>query len=127
VIDGAGNVDRKALGARVFNNPAEVRLSSCSPSPAPCHAVPPTVGVQQMKRLTALTWPAVGLDVRERLKGLEARGHTWAVLEAAMLLEAGWEGMVSWSRARAGALCPLAAQAALPLALARQVDEVWCM
>ncbi|MBW2394056.1 MAG: dephospho-CoA kinase [Deltaproteobacteria bacterium] len=71
VIAADGTIDRKALGSKVFGKP------------------------DQLKRLTAIVWPEI-----RRLAGNEiseiARQDPNAiiVLEAAVLLEAGWESLV---------------------------------
>jgi phosphopantetheine adenylyltransferase/dephospho-CoA kinase len=70
VVATDGSIDRKALGAKVFGRP------------------------DQLKRLTDAVWPGIrglaGIDLRS----LEAAGHKVAVLEAAVLLEAGWDDLV---------------------------------
>lgn len=65
-----GTIDRRQLGARVFNNPAE------------------------MQRLTDIVWPEMKRVMAERLDGLRRDGVPVAVVEAAVLLEAGWQDLV---------------------------------
>jgi dephospho-CoA kinase len=61
-----GEIDRKALGAKVFGNPAE------------------------RKRLEGIVWPWMRETMEGRLAGLRAEGVPVVVLEAAVLIEAGW-------------------------------------
>ncbi|GAB4337117.1 MAG: dephospho-CoA kinase [Dehalococcoidia bacterium] len=65
-----GTIDRKALGARVFGKPEE------------------------LKRLTDIVWPGIRRLASEALSELEVAGNRLAVLEAAVLFEAGWEDLV---------------------------------
>lgn len=65
-----GTIDRKALGAKVFGKPDE------------------------LKRLTDIVWPGIRRLASERLSELETAGNSVAVLEAAVLFEAGWEDLV---------------------------------
>lgn len=60
-------IDRKALGALVFADPGA------------------------MKRLCAITWPATAALARERI---QESGAAVVILEAAVLLEAGWDVFV---------------------------------
>ena len=61
-----GEIDRKALGAKVFGNTAE------------------------RKRLEGIVWPWMRETMEGRLAGLRAEGVPVVVLEAAVLIEAGW-------------------------------------
>jgi len=61
-----GEIDRTALGAKVFGNPAE------------------------RKRLEGIVWPWMRETMEGRLAGLRAEGVPVVVLEAAVLIEAGW-------------------------------------
>jgi phosphopantetheine adenylyltransferase/dephospho-CoA kinase len=65
-----GTIDRRALGGKVFGKP------------------------DQLKRLTDIVWPGIRRLASEELSTLEVAGNTIAVLEAAVLLEAGWEDLV---------------------------------
>jgi dephospho-CoA kinase len=65
-----GTIDRKALGAKVFGKPEE------------------------LKRLTDIVWPGIRKLASEALAEYEAAGNPIAVLEAAVLFEAGWEDLV---------------------------------
>eukprot|EP00897_Mesotaenium_endlicherianum_P004119 jgi/Mesen1/3735/ME000204S02996 len=66
IVRADGSVDRAALGARVFGNPA------------------------QLARLTAIVWPAVKRLVAEEREALaESGGADICVAEAAVMLEAG--------------------------------------
>lgn len=65
-----GTIDRKVLGARVFGKPEE------------------------LKRLTDIVWPGIRKLASQALAEYEAAGNSVAVLEAAVLFEAGWEDLV---------------------------------
>lgn len=65
-----GTIDRRALGGKVFGRPDE------------------------MKRLTDIVWPGIRKLASEELSELEVAGNRIAVLEAAVLFEAGWEDLV---------------------------------
>jgi len=65
-----GSIDRKALGAKVFGKPAE------------------------LKKLTDIVWPGIRKLAGEALSELETAGNAIALLEAAVLFEAGWEDLV---------------------------------
>ena len=63
-----GKIDRKALGARVFGKPAE------------------------LKKLTDIVWPAISALAMEEISRVKASGVVRViVLEAAVLFEAGWQ------------------------------------
>ena len=65
-----GRIDRKALGARVFGRPEE------------------------LKKLTDIVWPAIRTLATEEIDRARALGSAPAiVLEAAVLFEAGWEDL----------------------------------
>jgi dephospho-CoA kinase len=70
VVGADGEIDRKALGGKVFGDP-EVR-----------------------QRLEAIVWPAIRRLADERLAELRAAGTDVAVLEAAVLIEADWIPLV---------------------------------
>jgi dephospho-CoA kinase len=70
VVAPDGAIDRRVLGGKVFGKPDE------------------------MKRLTDIVWPAIRRLANEDLSGLEVAGNSIAVLEAAVLFEAGWEDLV---------------------------------
>lgn len=74
ILQPDNQIDRKALGAIVFNDRTE------------------------MTKLNAIMWPIIGQMIKNRLGELELLGSSVVVLEAAVMIEAGW--------------CPL-------------VDEVW--
>lgn len=65
-----GEIDRAKLGAKVFGNP------------------------DQMRRLTDIVWPAIRALARERIEAERRRGTRVTVLEAAVLVEAGWFDLV---------------------------------
>ena len=65
-----GRIDRKALGARVFGRPEE------------------------LKKLTDIVWPAIRVLAIEEIERARALGTAPAiVLEAAVLFEAGWQDL----------------------------------
>ncbi|XP_077170269.1 bifunctional coenzyme A synthase isoform X2 [Paroedura picta] len=65
-----GTIDRAVLGAKVFEDR------------------------EQLKRLTDITWPVMAQVAKEKISEAAAQGATVCVLDAAVLLEAGWEDMV---------------------------------
>jgi dephospho-CoA kinase len=70
IVAADGTIDRRALGAKVFGKPAE------------------------LKRLTDVVWPGIRRLASEALAEFEAAGNSVVVLEAAVLFEAGWEDLV---------------------------------
>lgn len=70
VLDIKGRIDRRALGAVVFSD-AEAR-----------------------RRLNAIVHPAARRRVERALHRLRDSGHAVAAIEAALLIEAGWNEMV---------------------------------
>ncbi len=70
VLAADGTVDRRRLASIVFQDP------------------------QALQRLNAITHPRIREAIRQRLQELAARGVEVAVLEAALLLEAGWDDLV---------------------------------
>lgn len=70
VLAADGRIDRKALGARVFGKPAELR------------------------KLTDIVWPAIRALAAEDIARVRAAGDKRViVLEAAVLFEAGWQDL----------------------------------
>src|SRR3972149_1551246 len=69
VVAADGTIDRKRLGAIVFSDPAA------------------------LKRLNAITHPRMKELMREKLAELEERGVEVVLLEAALLFDAGWDGL----------------------------------
>ena len=69
VVAADGSIDRKRLGSTVFADP------------------------EALKRLNAITHPRMKELMREKLAEQEARGVSVAVLEAALLLDAGWDDL----------------------------------
>ena len=65
-----GEIDRSALGGKVFGDP------------------------DARKRLEAIVWPAIRRLAKERIEQLRGQGTQVAVLEAAVLIEAGWLDIV---------------------------------
>jgi dephospho-CoA kinase len=70
VVAPDGTIDRQKLGAIVFSDPKE------------------------LKRLNAITHPRMKGMMREKLQALRQQGVTVALLEAALLLDAGWDDLV---------------------------------
>jgi dephospho-CoA kinase len=66
VVGPDGEIDRKALGGKVFGDPA------------------------QRKRLEGIVWPWMRRVMEQRLAALRADGVPVVVLEAAVLIEADW-------------------------------------
>lgn len=70
VLTPDGRIDRKALGAKVFGKPAE------------------------LKKLTGIVWPAIRRLAEAEIAAVRATGTPPViVLEAAVLFEAGWQDM----------------------------------
>jgi len=66
-----GEIDRKKLGAKVFgDNPG------------------------QRRKLEGIVWPWMRETMRQRLDGLRSQNVRVVVLEAAVLIEAGWQPLV---------------------------------
>ena len=70
IVGADGQIDRKALGAKVFGAP------------------------DQRKRLEHIVWPWMRSTMERRLAALRDEGVPAVVLEAAVLLEAGWTPLV---------------------------------
>ena len=70
IVAADGQIDRKALGAKVFGNPAE------------------------RNRLEGIVWPWMRETMRKRFDDLRAEGVPFVVLEAAVLIEANWTPLV---------------------------------
>ncbi|CAN0458116.1 unnamed protein product [Ectocarpus sp. 12 AP-2014] len=69
IVAGDGTIDRRALGQAVFGNPSN------------------------MARLQGIVWPEIRLLAEARIEGLGKEGAESVVLEAAVLLEAGWDDL----------------------------------
>lgn len=70
VVGADGRIDRKALGAKVFGKP------------------------DALKQLTDIVWPAIRLLASEEIARVKSQdGNRIVVLEAAVLLEAGWDDL----------------------------------
>ena len=69
IVGADGRIDRKALGPIVFSDP------------------------QQLRRLNAITHPRMKELMREKLEAARAGGARIAVLEAALLFDAGWDDL----------------------------------
>jgi len=65
-----GTIDRRVLGGKVFGAP------------------------EQMERLNEIAWPEIKKLAAQEIKDAKKRGDEFIVLEAAVLLEAGWEDLV---------------------------------
>ena len=70
IVGADGEIDRKALGAKVFGDP------------------------EARQRLESIVWPAMRRMMEEQLEELRAKGTEVAVLEAALLIEADWLPLV---------------------------------
>jgi dephospho-CoA kinase len=70
IVGAEGEIDRQKLGRRVFADPEDRR------------------------RLNDIVWPAMAEMMARDLDELRARSERVAVLEAAILLEAGWQWLV---------------------------------
>jgi dephospho-CoA kinase len=66
IIDNEENIDRKKLAKIVFQNP------------------------EAMAKLNQITHPMILDEIQSRLKKFETAGYKTAVVEAALLIEAGW-------------------------------------
>uniref|UniRef100_A0A8B9C4X8 Bifunctional coenzyme A synthase n=1 Tax=Anser brachyrhynchus TaxID=132585 RepID=A0A8B9C4X8_9AVES len=69
ILNEDGTINRKVLGAKVFGN-------------------------QRLKSLTDIVWPEIARLVRKEIREADAQGKAVCVLDAAVLLEAGWQEMV---------------------------------
>uniref|UniRef100_A0A7M4FQQ8 Bifunctional coenzyme A synthase n=1 Tax=Crocodylus porosus TaxID=8502 RepID=A0A7M4FQQ8_CROPO len=65
-----GTINRKVLGAKVFGNQ------------------------EQLKSLTDIVWPVIAQMVKKQINEAVVQGKAVCVLDAAVLLEAGWSDMV---------------------------------
>ncbi|XP_075027804.1 bifunctional coenzyme A synthase isoform X1 [Calonectris borealis] len=70
ILNENGTINRKVLGAKVFGNQ------------------------EQLKNLTDIVWPEMARMVKEQIREADAQGKAVCVLDAAVLLEAGWQDMV---------------------------------
>ena len=70
ILQRTGEIDRKRLGAIVFND------------------------TEAMDGLNAIMWPHIAERVREEINHSRQDGTKVVVVEAALLLEAGWDSMV---------------------------------
>jgi len=70
IVGAEGEIDRKALGKIVFADPA------------------------RRQRLEAIVWPWIRQAISDRLTRAEQAGRAVAVVDAAVLLEAGWDKLV---------------------------------
>lgn len=70
VVGADGEIDRRALGAKVFGD------------------------ANAMRRLTDIVWPAILALAKDEIAAARRAGAAVAVLEAAVLLEAGWQSEV---------------------------------
>jgi dephospho-CoA kinase len=69
VVAPDGSIDRKALGAKVFGKPDE------------------------LKKLTDIVWPGIRKLASSELGEFETAGNAIVMLEAAVLFEAGWQDL----------------------------------
>ena len=70
IVADDGSIDRSKLGPKVFGHP------------------------DGMKRLTDIVWPGIRALAEAELERLEQAGTEVAVLEAAVMIEAGWQDLV---------------------------------
>lgn len=70
ILNKDGTINRKVLGAKVFGDQ------------------------ERLKSLTDIVWPEIARMVREQIAEAGAEGKAVVVLDAAVLLEAGWQEMV---------------------------------
>jgi dephospho-CoA kinase len=70
ILDGNGEVNRPRLAGKVFGNPEAVA------------------------RLNAITHPRISRRVKEAIVGYRERGEKLVVVDAPLLVEAGWTGLV---------------------------------
>ena len=71
IVGADGQIDRKVLGAKVFGE-----------------------GGGGLKQLTDIVWPEILKLAQQRINAARDEGKSVVVLEAAVLLEAGWEDAV---------------------------------
>ncbi|XP_054285722.1 bifunctional coenzyme A synthase [Macrosteles quadrilineatus] len=67
VLDASGAIDRKKLGAIVFSNKEKLQV------------------------LNQLLWPLILQEAQQSVKQLYSQGHKVVILEAAVLISAGWQ------------------------------------
>ena len=67
VVGDDGEIDRRALGGKVFGSP------------------------EQLKRLTDIAWPGILAMAKDEIDAARRNGSSIVVLEAAVLLEANWQ------------------------------------
>ena len=53
----------------------------------------PTAVPSQMQLLNSITWPAIRTRIAQAIDRLGAEGYKVCVVEAAILLEAGWQDL----------------------------------
>ena len=70
VVGADGEIDRRALGGKVFGDPAA------------------------LKRLTDIVWPQILSMAKQEIAAAKDAGAAVVVLEAAVLIEAGWQSEV---------------------------------
>ncbi|XP_074018787.1 bifunctional coenzyme A synthase [Numenius arquata] len=70
IVNEDRTINRKVLGAKVFGNQ------------------------ERLKSLTDIVWPEIARMVKEQIREADAQGKAVCVLDAAVLLEAGWQDMV---------------------------------
>ncbi|XP_030076933.1 bifunctional coenzyme A synthase isoform X2 [Microcaecilia unicolor] len=70
IVKEDGTINRKVLGSKVFADK------------------------EQLKRLTDIVWPAIATLAKQQIAEAAAQGKAICVMDAAVLLEAGWEDIV---------------------------------
>lgn len=96
VLDAAGHVDRSRLAAIVFGSSAAAE--------------------KERRHLEELLHPKIGRRLQEEASNQAAAGCPAAVLDAPLLLEAGWDRLCSWM---------IFVDAPRPLRLARALERGW--
>ncbi|XP_072041842.1 bifunctional coenzyme A synthase-like [Amphiura filiformis] len=71
VVGADGLINRKALGAKVFADKSRLEV------------------------LNQIVWPEIARMAKEQIQQLTSKGHNVCVLDAAVLLEAGWQDFVN--------------------------------
>mmetsp|Transcript_22288 Transcript_22288/g.37285 ORF Transcript_22288/g.37285 Transcript_22288/m.37285 type:complete len:204 (-) Transcript_22288:133-744(-) len=71
IVSENGEINRRALGSLVFSDPSK------------------------MLALNSIVWPEIRVLIENRLQELEGEGAEVVVLEAAVMIEAGWQDLVT--------------------------------
>lgn len=84
-----GRIDRSALARIVFASPSEP-TAQAHPDASGGRTTPP-VGNEDLNQLEQITHPRIGALLERRAAELEADGYPVAVLDAPVMLKAGWD------------------------------------